>query len=247
MYMKNAIEIKNLTKKYGTFTAVDSISLTVKKGDIFGFLGHNGAGKTTTTNMLTTLLEPTSGRATIAGFDILSKPIKVRQNIGYVPENVQLYDTLTAYENLEFFANLSGIAHPKDSINETLEFLDAVSFVHKKIGELSKGMRQRIGLAQAIIHKPSVLFLDEPSAGLDPTGIKQLREIILRLNKEEGTTIFMNTHLLLEVSKICTAIGVLNHGKLVYTDTLANTLKRFKNEDSLEQIYFSIESDTNDK
>ncbi len=241
------IEIKNLTKKYGAFTALDGISLIVKKGDIFGFLGHNGAGKTTTTNMLTTLLEPTGGSATIAGFDIVSQSMDVRRNIGYVPENVQLYDTLTAYENLEFFAQLSGISHPRDAIGETLEFLQATSFAHKKIGELSKGMRQRIGLAQAIIHKPAVLFLDEPSAGLDPTGIIQLREIIIRLNKEEGTTIFMNSHLLVEVAKTCTAIGVLNHGKLVYTDTLANTLKRFKNEDSLEKIYFSINGDADNK
>jgi len=197
--------------------------------------------------MLTTLLGPTSGSATIAGFDIITQPIGVRQKIGYVPENVQLYDTLTAYENLEFFARLSGIEHPKNAIDETLEFLQAASFAHKRIGELSKGMRQRIGLAQAIIHKPPVLFLDEPSAGLDPTGIRQLRDIIIRLNKEEGTTIFMNTHLLVEVAKTCTSIGVLNRGKLVYTDTLANTLKQFNSEDSLEQIYFSIENDANDK
>jgi len=197
--------------------------------------------------MLTTLLEPTSGTAAVAGFDVRAQAIDVRRNIGYVPENVQLYEALTAYENLEFFAKLSGISDPKNAIDETLEFLEATSFAHKKIGELSKGMRQRIGLAQAIIHKPAVLFLDEPSAGLDPTGIIQLREIILRLNKAEGTTIFMNTHQLIEVAKTCTAIGVLNHGKLVYTDTLANTLKRFKNEDSLEKIYFSIESDADDK
>jgi ABC-2 type transport system ATP-binding protein len=245
--MESIIEVKNVTKKYGAFTAIDNLSLTVKKGDIFGFLGHNGAGKTTTTNILTTLLEPTNGSATIAGFDIITQSIDVRRNIGYVPENVQLYDTLSAYENLEFFARLSEIKHPKNAIDETLAFLQATSFAHKKIGELSKGMRQRIGLAQAIIHKPPVLFLDEPSAGLDPTGIRQLRDIILRLNKEDGTTIFMNTHLLVEVAKTCTAIGVLNHGKLIYMDTLANTLKRFQNEDSLEQIYFSIESDTNEK
>ncbi len=245
--MKDMIELKNLTKQFGTFTAVENITLTVKSGDIFGFLGHNGAGKTTTINMLTTLLKPTKGHASIAGFNVINKPMDVRKNIGYVPENIRLYDTLTGYENLEFFAQLSGINQPKNIINDTLQFLQATSFAHKKIRELSKGMLQRIGLAQAILHKPKVLFLDEPTSGLDPLGVKQLREIILRLNKEEGTTIFMNTHLLSEVTKICKTIGVLNHGKLIYTDNLENTLKRFQNENSLEEIYISIESDAREQ
>jgi ABC-2 type transport system ATP-binding protein len=240
--MKNIIEVKNLTKKYGNFTAVDSISFNIEKGDIFGFLGHNGAGKTTTINMLTTLLEPTSGKATIAGFDIVREPMKIKKIIGYVPENVQLYGNLTSYENLEFFAQLSGINSPKAIINETLKSLDAESYANKKIGELSKGMRQRIGLAQSILHKPRVLFLDEPSLGLDPMGIKQLREIILRLNKG-GITIFMNTHLLSEVTKVCKTVGVINHGKFVYKDTIENTLKKFRGEDSLERMYLSIKED----
>jgi ABC-2 type transport system ATP-binding protein len=245
--MENMIEVRNLTKKFDTFTAVDDISFSVKTGDIFGFLGHNGAGKTTTINMLTTLLQPTKGHASIHGFDILHEPMKVRKNIGYIPENVRLYDTLTGYENLEFFAQLSGIWQPKSIIDETLQFLQATSFAHKKIRELSKGMLQRIGLAQAILHKPKVLFLDEPTSGLDPLGVKQLRDILLRLNKEEGTTVFMNTHLLSEVTKTCKTIGVLNHGKLIYTDTLANTLKRFQDESSLEEIYLSIESDAREQ
>lgn len=245
--MENVIEVKNLTKKFNSFTAVDNISFTVKTGDIFGFLGHNGAGKTTTINMLTTLLQPTKGRASIHGFDILKEPMEVRKSIGYVPENVRLYETLTGYENLEFFAHLSGISQPKSVIDDTLQFLQATSFAHKKIRELSKGMLQRIGLAQAILHKPKVLFLDEPTSGLDPMGVKQLRDIILRLNKEEGTTVFMNTHLLSEVTKTCKTIGVLNHGKLIYTDTLANTLKRFHDESSLEEIYLSIESDAREQ
>jgi ABC-2 type transport system ATP-binding protein len=244
--MKNIIEINHLTKKYGKFTAVDNISFSVKEGDIFGFLGHNGAGKTTTINMLTTLLEPTGGNASVAGFDILKNPMDVRKNIGYVPENVQLYENLNCYENLEFFAQLSGIKSPKERITEVLNLLQASSFASKKAGELSKGMKQRIGLAQAIVHKPKVLFLDEPTAGLDPAGIKDLRNIIIQLNKNEGITIFMNTHLLSEVTKTCKTIGVLNHGKLIYVDTLEKTLKQFKDEDSLEQIYFSIEKANHD-
>ncbi len=243
--MENIIEVKNLTKKYEDFKAIDNISFNIKKGEIFGFLGHNGAGKTTTINMLTTLLSPTNGTAKVAGFDIIKDGMEVRKRIGYLPENIQLYDTLTAYENLEYFAKLSGIEEPQEKIKEVLTFLDAISFQNKKIGECSKGMRQKIGIAQAIIHNPLVLFLDEPTSGLDPFGVKQLREILLRLNKEKGITIFVNTHLLSEVTQICSSIGVLNHGKLIYQDSLKNTLKKFKNEESLEKIYLSIEGKEN--
>lgn len=238
---KIIIEVKNLTKKYDDFFAINDVSFEVEEGDIFGFLGHNGAGKTTTINMLTTLLKPTKGNITVAGFDIYTEEIEVKKLIGYVPENVQLYDTLTAYENLDFFAKLSGIDSPKEVIDETLKFLNATNFANKKIHELSKGMRQRIGLAQAILHKPKILFLDEPTSGLDPMGVRELRDIIIKLNKENGMTIFMNTHLLSEVTKTCKTIGVLNHGKLIYKDTLQNTLHRFKDENSLEDIYLNIE------
>ncbi len=239
--IQNIIEIRNLTIKYGEFIALKGISLDIEEGDIFGFLGHNGAGKTTTINILTTLLQPTSGSITLAGYDIQKDGMNIKRIIGYVPENVQLYETLTAYENLKFFAELSGLNHTKEMIEETLGFLNATHFVHKKIHELSKGMRQRIGLAQAIIHKPKILFLDEPTSGLDPMGVKELRDIIIKLNKEEGMTIFMNTHLLSEVTKTCKTIGVLNHGKLIYKDSLSNTMKRFKDEDSLEEIYLYME------
>ncbi|WP_458699683.1 ABC transporter ATP-binding protein [Sulfurospirillum sp. 1307] len=239
--MDTIIKVKNLTKKYKNFTSVNDISFEVEQGDIFGFLGHNGAGKTTTINMLTTLLEPTSGTITINGYDSIKESLKVKSIIGYVPENVQLYDTLSAYENLEFFAKLSGIETPHKDIINTLEFLNATSYKDKKISELSKGMRQRIGLAQAIIHKPKILFLDEPTSGLDPMGVKELRDIILKLNREENMTIFMNTHLLSEVSKTCKTIAVLSHGKLIYQDSIDNTMARFKDESSLEEIYFDIE------
>jgi len=240
--MKNIIEIKNLTKKYGDFVAVDDLSFTVSRGDIFGFLGHNGAGKTTTVNMLTTLVEPTTGTAKIGGFDLKRQPFEIKKIIGYVPEKVELYHSLTAYENLEYLAELSGIRKPKEVIDETLKFLDAESYAEKKAENLSKGMRQRIGLAQAVLHDPKVLFLDEPTSGLDPQGIKQVRELILKLNREKGITIFMNTHLLSEVSKTCRTIGILNHGHLAYLDTMKNTLQKFKNENSLEEIYLNIEN-----
>lgn len=239
--LQTILKVKNLTKKYNDFTAVDNISFEIKQGDIFGFLGHNGAGKTTTINMLTTLLEPTSGTVSIDGYDIAKESLRVKSIIGYVPENVQLYDTLSAYENLEFFAKLSDIEKPHDEIIKVLEYLNAIDYKDKKISQLSKGMRQKIGLAQAIIHKPKILFLDEPTSGLDPMGIKELRDIIIDLNRTENMTIFMNTHLLWDVSKTCKTIAVLNHGKLIYQDSIENTLTKFKDENSLEDIYFSIE------
>lgn len=242
MARQKIISISNLSKKYKNFDALVDLNLDIYQGEIFGFLGHNGAGKTTTINILTTLLEPTDGSATVCGFDTVKQDLEVRKKIGYLPENVMFYENLTAYENLKYFAELSGLYNPKEKILETLKYLDFLGYEDKKIGEFSKGMRQRIGIAQAILHDPKVLFLDEPTSGLDPAGIKNLREIILRLNKEKGITIFMNTHLLSEVSKTCTSIGVLNHGQLIYKDSLENTLKQFSTEDSLEGIYMNIDN-----
>jgi len=235
------IDVHSLTEKYKDVVALDGLNLQVHRGEVFGFLGHNGAGKTTTVNILTTLLTPSSGSASICGFDILKEGQKLRKKIGYLPENVKFYEDLTLFENLRFFAKLSGIKKPENKIIETLEFIDFVGFENKKIGEFSKGMRQRVGIAQAILHDPEVLFLDEPTSGLDPLGIKNLREIITHLNQEKGITIFMNTHLLSEVSKTCTTIGVLNHGHLIYKDTMENTMKKFKDEVSLEEIYLDID------
>lgn len=241
---KPLISTHQLTKKYKEFFALNSLDLSVDSGEIFGFLGHNGAGKTTTVSILTTLLLPTSGTALVCGFDVVKNNMEVKKRIGYLPENVKFYDNLSAYDNLAFLANLSGIRSPKEKIKEVLEFLEFTGIENKKLGEFSKGMRQRIGIAQAILHDPQVLFLDEPTSGLDPMGIKKLRNTIIKLNKERGMTIFMNTHLLSEVAKTCTTIGVLNHGKLIYKDSLENTLKRFHDEASLEEIYFSMEEKT---
>lgn len=238
-----AVSIDGLTKSYGKVQAVSELRLEIKRGEIFGFLGHNGAGKTTMVNMLTTLLAPSAGSASVAGFDIIKEAKEVRKRIGYLPENVQLYETLTAKENLAYFGKLSGIRDPEKRIDEVLAFLGASGYGDKRIGACSKGMRQKIGIAQAILHEPGVLFLDEPTAGLDPTGIKQLREVILQLNKERGMTIFMNTHLLSEVTKTCSYIGVLRYGKLIYSDSLAETMKRFPDEGSLEDIYISIQEE----
>jgi len=239
-----AIQTKVLTKTYGTKHAIRNLSLNIQSGEVFGLLGHNGAGKTTTVNILTTLLEPTSGTATVNGFDITKNANEVRQSIGYLPENVQFYDNLTLLENLQFFARLSVVARPDKRINTVLEFLDFTGHKDERLATFSKGMRQRVGIAQAILHEPKVLFLDEPTSGLDPQGVKNLREIITSLNKELGMTIFMNTHLLTEVTKTCTSIGILRDGELIYQDSLARTLKSFPDQASLEEIYLKIEAKT---
>ena len=238
--MNFAITTENLTKRYGDTVALNALSIEIKRGEIFGFLGHNGAGKTTTINILTTLLAPSSGSAQVCGFDVASQSLDVRKHIGYVPENVRLYDTMSAEANLLFLAKLSGVEAPAKRISMVLKFLDCPELAKKSVGQMSKGQRQRIGLAQAILHQPDVLFLDEPTSGLDPFGIKTLRDLIVKLNREFGMTIFMNTHLISEVSKTCTSIGVLNQGQLVYHDTIAAVMKRFGDDAALEQLYLKL-------
>jgi ABC-2 type transport system ATP-binding protein len=237
-----AVELRSISHFYGTRQVLRDINLVIDHGEIFGFLGHNGAGKTTTISILTSLLPPTTGEARVCGYDVVSERLNVTRSIGYLPDSVRLYDHLTGFENLEFFGRLSGILNPRDAACETLRLLDCQEFAHRRVGTYSTGMRQRVAIAQAVLHRPRVLFLDEPTSGLDPGGVRQLRETIERMNRELGMTIFMNTHLLSEVARLCTTIGVLNHGELIYKDTMENTSKRFPDEASLEDIYLRMES-----
>ncbi len=234
------LSLDRLTQAFDGVIAVDALTMEIAEGEVFGFLGHNGAGKTTTVQMLTTLARPASGTATVAGSDIRTDPMGVRRQIGYVPENVRLYDTLTARENLMFFARLSGVADPAVRVTATLDLLDCADLAERRVGGFSKGMRQRIGLVQAILHQPKVLFLDEPTSGLDPMGIKLLRDLILRLNREFGITIFMNTHLISEIAKTCSSIAVLSHGKLVYHDRIEAVTARYGDDTALEDLYLSL-------
>ena len=238
----SAISTQGLSRRFGDNWAVKGLDLDVRSGEIFGLLGHNGAGKTTTVTLLTTLLAPSAGSASVAGFDLTEQANEVRRSIGYLPENVRLYDNMSLVENLRFFGRLSGVTNVEDRIADVLNFLDFVGHEHERLSTFSKGMRQRVGIAQAILHEPSVLFLDEPTSGLDPEGVNTLRATIQRLNIERGMTIFMNTHLLSEVTKTCTSSGVLRRGELVYQASLEATLVAFPGDDSLEQMYLSVES-----
>lgn len=236
-----AIELRDVKHQYGQTPVLLGIDLTIEAGEVFGFLGHNGAGKTTAINILTTLIAPTSGSARVCGYDVVTQRNEVTRCIGYLPAEVRLYGHLTAAENLEFFGKLSGVADARHAAKQTLDYLGCAELADRRVGSFSTGMRQRIGIAQAVLHRPAVLFLDEPTAGLDPSGVRQLRETILRLNQDLGMTVFMNTHLLSEVARVCTTIGVLNRGELIYKDSIAETTRRFPDEASLEDIYARME------
>jgi len=215
------IDAENLTKKFGTFTAVDNLTLHVDQGEIFGFLGPNGAGKTTTMRMLSCLISKTSGDAWIAGYDISddADSLKIRKIIGLLPENVSLYDDLTAYKNLDFYGKLYECTETqrKENIKHFLKMLGLWDKRDAAVGTFSKGMKQKLAIARALIHDPEILFLDEPTANLDPESSKTVRDFILELKKEKKT-IFINTHNLDEAQRTCDKIGIFNT-KLMVIDT----------------------------
>jgi ABC-2 type transport system ATP-binding protein len=227
------INVNELTKRYARTTAVDHISFEVAKGQIVGFLGPNGAGKTTTMRMLTCFLPPSSGSASVAGFDVLEKPLEVKKRIGYLPEAPPLYPEMETVEYLKFVGKLKGLSGAElgQRIDYVCERCAIGDVKTKLLGRLSKGYRQRVGLAQAIIHNPDVLILDEPTAGLDPKQINETRELIRSLAGSH--TIILSTHILPEVEQTCEQVIIINKGKLVATDSVRNLQARARGSESV--------------
>ncbi|MFA5311891.1 MAG: ABC transporter ATP-binding protein [Methanomassiliicoccales archaeon] len=219
--MKNAIEIESLTKTYEDFIAVDSLSLKVERNHFVGFLGPNGAGKSTTIKMLTNLTRATSGKAYLNGIDVVVDPKNALAEVGAVVETPEFYPYLTPDKSLEYIARLRGMSrdHIKDRTTEVLELVKMVKERDKKIGKFSKGMKQRVAIAQALMFDPSVIILDEPTSGLDPRGMVEVRDILLDLKKQD-MTVFMSSHLLNEVYELCDSVVMMNRGRLLLHDSV---------------------------
>ena len=213
------IRVEGLTKDYGSRRAIDNLTFEAKKGEILGFLGPNGAGKTTTMRILCGYMPPTSGKAEVAGFDLMEQSLEVRKRVGYMPETVPLYTEMTVFDYLKFMADLRRVANAEDRVDELLEKLNLADRADGYICNLSKGMRQRVGLAQAMLHKPDVLILDEPTIGLDPAQIIEVRNIIRELGQEH--TILLSTHILSEAQQVCNRVMIINKGKIIAEDTPA--------------------------
>jgi len=233
--MKNAIEVENLTKYYGNLLAVDHINFGVRQREVFGFLGPNGAGKTTTQRMLTTLLEPTEGRIVINGHDLAHEAYPVKRKMGLVPEESNVYTELTAWDNLMFTARLYRVSH-RERTERARDLLEAFGLWEKrdvKVEDFSKGMRRRLSIAMAIIHKPTLLFLDEPTPGLDAQSARAIRDLIRQMNAE-GTTIFLTTHQIEEANQLCDRVAIINHGQIAAIDTPERLKRAFQRVQSVE-------------
>ena len=218
------IQVNGLTKDYGARRAIDNLTFDAEQGEIVGFLGPNGAGKTTTMRILTSYMPPTEGSAIVAGYDILEESIEVRKRVGYLPETVPLYNDMTALEYLKYMADLRKIPNSEDRAYETLDMVNLGDRATGYIGNFSKGMRQLIGLAQALIHRPEVLILDEPTIGLDPAQVVEIRNVIREIGKDR--TVLLSTHILSEAQQICDRVLIINKGNIVTEDTPENLQSR---------------------
>ncbi|AFK22964.1 ATP-binding cassette domain-containing protein [Pyrococcus sp. ST04] len=239
-----AIEVENLVKKYGDFTAVKGISFKVKKGEIFAFLGPNGAGKTTTVHVLTTLLKPTSGRATVAGHDVVEEPMEVRKKIGIVFQDPSVDRELTAYENMYIHGRIYGLGGKelKEKIEKLLKFVELWQFKNRPVKYFSGGMQRRLEIARALLHEPEILFLDEPTIGLDPQTRAHIWDYIRTMKEEHDMTIFLTTHYMDEAEQLADRIAIIDHGKIIAEGT-AEELKKLVGNDI---IYLRLESPKED-
>ncbi|GIX50601.1 MAG: ABC transporter ATP-binding protein [Limisphaera sp.] len=240
--MAAIIETRGLTRRYGRQTAVDRLDLEVREGEIFGFLGPNGAGKTTTILMLLGLTEPTAGSARVLGHDPVLDPLPIKRQVGYLPENVGFYDDLTAWENLQYIADLNRIPRFEAArkIESALATVGLADVDDKPVGAFSRGMRQRLGIAELLVKDPRLMILDEPTLGLDPDGTLKMLDLIRDLNRSRGITVMFSSHLLDQVQRICHRVGIMIQGRLVALGTLEELARRKLGEaagPSLEEIY----------
>jgi len=223
-----SVSVQQITKVYGQQKAVDQVSFNAGKGEVLGFLGPNGAGKTTTMKIITCFIPPTEGKAKVCGYDTLESPIEVRQKIGYLPEHNPLYKDMYVKEYLHFVAGLHSLSDKKQRVAEMIEQTGLGREQHKLIGALSKGYRQRVGLAQAMIHNPEVLILDEPTSGLDPNQLAEIRQLIRQIGEEK--TVILSTHIMQEVQAICDRVLIINKGKIVADDPIESLTNRIVGE-----------------
>jgi ABC-2 type transport system ATP-binding protein len=230
------IELVDLTKQYGSFKAVDHLTLTIGKGEIFGLLGPNGAGKSTTILMMIGLTEPTSGSAKICGINSTSNPIEVKRKVGYLPEDVRFYDDRTGFENLIYTAQLNRIPNSlaKQKAEQLLIRVGLSDAINKKAGKYSRGMRQRLGLADVLIKNPEIIILDEPTLGIDPTGMREFLELISELRKEQGLTVLFSSHNLHQVQQVCDRVGIFVNGKLLAEGDVQSLAKKLFSENLFE-------------
>lgn len=218
------IRVNELTKDYGSRRALHGLTFEAQQGEVLGFLGPNGAGKTTTMRILTSFMPPTSGEATVAGYDVVNESLEVRKRVGYLPETVPLYTDMVVFEYLKFMADLRHLPNADERVGEALEMVGMLDRANGYIGNLSKGMRQRIGLAQALLHRPEVLILDEPTIGLDPGQVVEVRNLVREIGKER--TVLLSTHILSEAQQICDRVLIINKGMIVVEDTPENLQAR---------------------
>lgn len=237
------IETEGLTKKYDSYTAVDSLTLQIREGEVFGFLGPNGAGKTTTLLMFLGLTEPTSGKIRVSGLDPAREPLRIKEKVGYLPENVGFYDDMDARQNLRYVARLNLITDDVSAkmIGELLKLVGLLEEAGKKVGTYSKGMRQRLGIAEVLVKEPRIVFLDEPTIGLDPDGTNRMLELIRSLSKDKNITVFLSSHLLEQMQKICDRVGIMIKGNLVAVGPIEELAKKKlgveREHYTLEEIY----------
>lgn len=238
------IELMGLTKLYGSLKAVNNLELTIGKGEIYGLLGPNGAGKTTTILMILGLTEPTAGTVTVCGVNATSNPVAVKRKVGYMPDNMGFYDSMNALDNLMYIARLNGIQETqvRERAVEMMKMVGLENAMHKKAGTYSRGMKQRLGLAEVLIKQPEIIILDEPTNGIDPSGVKEFLSLIKQLSRQQNITVLLSSHHLNQVQQVCDRVGIFVEGKLLANDHIARLSHKVSGESQLVNLSFADHS-----